>query len=153
MIAAAVAGSLCLAGIVGAQAPSAATPATPNPGAAAPVQQTPIPAPGSAIPNPSASTTGPSAVTPASPAGSTTMQNPSLAASPIQMPSAVPNKAETAPSAFDKLATAGATSVSKQETDKLVGFDRAFSEAVRDKDGKLTKDEFNLAWAIYTGRT
>ena len=108
MIAAAVAGSLCLAGIVNAQAPSAATPATPNP---------------------------------------------SLAASPIQMPSAVPNKAETAPSAFDKLATAGAASVSKQQTDKLVGFDRAFSEADRDKDGKLTKDEFNLAWAIYTGRT
>jgi hypothetical protein len=125
MIAAAVAGSLCLAGIVNAQAPSAATPATPNPSAAAP----------------------------ASPPGSTTMQSPSLAASPIQMPSAVPNKAETAPSAFDKLATSGATSVSKQETDKLVGFDRAFTEADRDKDGKLTKDEFNLAWAIYTGRT
>ena len=119
MIAAAVAGSLCLAGIVNGHAPSAATPATPNP----------------------------------SPPGSTAMQNPSLAASPIQMPSAVPNKAETAPSAFDKLATSGATSVSKQDTDKLVGFDRAFSEADRDKDGKLTKDEFNLAWALYTGRT
>jgi len=81
------------------------------------------------------------------------MQNPSLSASPIQMPSAIPNKAETAPSAFDKLATSGSTFVTKQEADRLDGFDRAFSEADRDKDGKLTKDEFNLAWAIYTGRT
>jgi Ca2+-binding EF-hand superfamily protein len=80
------------------------------------------------------------------------MQNPGVATSPIQMPSAVPNKAETAVSAFDKLATKGATSVTKQEADKLVGFDRAFSEADRDKDGKLTKEEFNAAWAIYTGR-
>src|SRR6185436_14998059 len=104
-IVAAVAGSLCVAGFANAQAPSAATPSAPSPGAAAPVQQTPIPAPSAAIPNPSSpSTTSSSAMTPPpSPAGSTTMQNPSLAASPIQMPSAVPNKAETAPSAFDKL--------------------------------------------------
>lgn len=155
MIVAAVAGSLCVAGFSSAQAPSAATPSAPSPNAAAPVQQTPIPAPRAAIPNPSTpSTTSPSAMTPPpSPAGSTTMQNPSLAASPIQMPSAVPNKAETAPSAFDKLATSGSTFVTKQETERIAGFDRAFSEADRDKDGKLTKDEFNLAWSIYTGRT
>ena len=155
MIVAAVAGSLCVAGFASAQAPSAATPSAPNPSAAAPVQQTPIPAPSAAIPNPSTpSTTSPSAMTPpSSPAGSTTMQNSGLAASPIQMPSAVPNKAETAPSAFDKLATSGSTFVTKQETERIAGFDRAFSEADRDKDGKLTKDEFNLAWSIYTGRT
>jgi hypothetical protein len=81
------------------------------------------------------------------------MQNPGLASSPIQMPSVLPNRAETAPSAFDKLATSGSTFVTKQETDRLDGFDRAFSEADRDRDGKLTKDEFNVAWAIYTGRT
>jgi len=151
MIVAAVAGSLCVAGAVNAQAPSAATPSAPNPSAAAPVQQTPIPAPGATSPRPT--TTSPGAMTsPPSPQGST-MQNPSLSASPIQMPSAIPNKAETAPSAFDKLATSGSTFVTKQEADRLDGFDRAFSEADRDKDGKLTKDEFNLAWAIYTGRT
>ena len=81
------------------------------------------------------------------------MSNPALASSPIQMPSAIPSKAETAPSAFDKLATSGATFVTKEESGKLDGFDNAFSEADRDRDGKLNKDEFAVAWAIYTGRT
>jgi len=160
MIVAAVAGSLCFAGTVNAQAPSAPagasapTPATPNPSAAAPVQQTPVPTPGAAVPNPSVQQPTPSGSAPSrSTPSSNGMQNPGLAASPIQMPSMLPNKAETAPSAFDKLATSGSTSVTKQETDKLAGFDRAFTEADRDRDGKLTKDEFNLAWSIYTGRT
>jgi hypothetical protein len=150
VIVAALTGSMGVAGVTSAQVPSAAPPATPNPSAAAPVQQTPTPpvaAPG-ATQNPSATPNrSPSA------SGSTTMQNPGLASSPIQMPSVLPNRAETAPSAFDKLATSGSTFVTKQETDRLDGFDRAFSEADRDRDGKLTKDEFNVAWAIYTGRT
>ena len=81
------------------------------------------------------------------------MQNPNLASSPIQMPSVLPSRAETASSAFDKLAASGSTFVTKEEADKLDGFDRAFAEADRDKDGKLSKDEFNAAWAIYSGRT
>ena len=159
MIVAAVAGSLT-AGVINAQAPSAATPAAPNPSAAAPAQQTPIAplqAPGTTQ-SPSAPTAptiqSPGASTnPQSRSGSTTMQNPNVAASPIQMPSVLPSRAETAPSAFDKLATSGSTFVTKEETDRLDGFGRAFSEADRDRDGKLTKEEFNLAWAIYTGRT
>ena len=81
------------------------------------------------------------------------MQNPNLATSPIQMPTVVPSKAETAASAFDKLASSGSTFVTKEQADRLDGFDRAFSDADRDKDGKLSRDEFNAAWAIYTGRT
>jgi Ca2+-binding EF-hand superfamily protein len=37
--------------------------------------------------------------------------------------------------------------VTKEQADRLDGFDRAFSDADRDKDGKLSKDEFNSAWA------
>ena len=69
------------------------------------------------------------------------------------MPTTIPGKSETAPSAFQKLAASGATYVTKEQTDKLDGFDRAFSEADRDKDGKLTSDEFVVAWAIYTGKS
>ena len=158
MIVAAVAGSLFLTGAVSGQGPSAgpsaATPATPNPSAAAPIQQTPIPAPAASIPAPSSSASNPSASAPSqAPGSTTTMQNPNLAGSPIQMPSAVPSKAETASSAFEKLAQSGSTFVTKEESGKIVGFDRAFSEADRDRDGKLSKDEFTTAWAIYTGRT
>jgi len=87
---------------------------------------------------------------PATPAPPAT---PSYSSSPIQMPTVIPSKSETAPSAFTKLAGAGAAYVSKEQADKLDGFDRAFSEADRDKDGKLTADEFVLAWAIYTGKS
>jgi hypothetical protein len=140
----------------GAQAPSAAAPPTPNPMSAAPVQQTPIPAastPAAPLQTPSTAQ-NPTATAPLqTPSGSTRMQNPNLASSPIQMPSVIPSRAETAVSAFDKLATSGSTFVTKEEAGRVEGFDRAFSEADRDKDGKLTKDEFNVAWAIYTGRT
>lgn len=84
--------------------------------------------------------------TPAPPA------TPGYSSSPIQMPSAIPSKSETAPSAFEKLAMSR-TFVAKEEAGKLDGFDRAFSEADRDKDGKLNPEEFAVAWAIYTGRT
>jgi hypothetical protein len=136
MIVAAVAGSLCVAGLP-APGSFAATPSAPNPERRSACPADAGSRPSAAIPNPSTpSTTSPSAMTPPpSPPGSTTMQNPSLAASPIQMPSAVPNKAETAPSAFDKLATSGSTFVTKQETERIAGFDRAFSEADRDKEG------------------
>jgi hypothetical protein len=153
MIVAAVAATLWL-GAAGAQAPSAAPP---SPSSAAPVQQTPLStSPNTATPaqNPSAAPMqSPGVMGTPRPMGSTTLQNPNVSGSPIQMPSVLPSRAETAPSAFDKLASSGSTFVTKDETDRLDGFDRAFSEADRDRDGKLTKDEFNVAWAIYTGRT
>jgi hypothetical protein len=165
MIAAAIAGTLTL-GIANAQVSSAAAPSMPSPSAAAPVQQTPLPAATTAVPPPqSPSVTSPlqtpnamqnpSASAPSGTAtgtGTSALQNPNLATSPIQMPTSIPSKAETAPSAFDKLAASGSTFVTKEDADRLDGFDRAFSEADRDKDGKLTKEEFNAAWAIYTGR-
>ena len=101
--------------------------------------------------NPSAS--APLQTPGSTPGPTTTLQNPNLSASPIQMPSVTPGKSETAGSAFGKLAPSGSTFVTKEQSDKLVGFDRAFSEADRDRDGKLNKDEFATAWAIYTGRT
>ncbi len=69
------------------------------------------------------------------------------------MPAAIPSKSETAPSAFEKLGASRLGHVTKEEASKLDGFDRAFSEADRDKDEKLNPDEFALAWAIYTGKT
>jgi hypothetical protein len=152
---AAVAGILA-AGAGGAQVPSAAPTATPNPTTAAPIQQTPLPPTPTPAPLQSPGVTSPlqtpqSSTSPG--AGATAMQNPNLASSPIQMPAVVPSKAETASSAFDKLAASGSTFVTKEQADRLDGFDRAFSDADRDKDGKLTREEFNAAWAIYTGRT
>lgn len=93
--------------------------------------------------------------TPATPANPTpaTPANPSYSSSPIQMPTMTPSKSETAPSAFGKLASSGAGYVTKEQAGKLDGFDRAFSEADRDKDNKLSADEFAVAWAIYTGKT
>ena len=165
MIAAAVVGLLSI-GATSAQVPSAAPAPMPNPTSAAPVQQTPpstptavapLQSPGVASPvqNPSAMQ-NPGVSAPQAPSaaagGTTGMQNPNLATSPIQMPTVVPSKAETAASAFDKLASSGSTFVTKEQADRLDGFDRAFSDADRDRDGKLSKDEFNSARAIYTGR-
>ena len=133
MLVATVAG-LSLAGAAHAQVQPVQSAATPAP-TTNPSYSTPAPTP------------KPSAATPAP------MSSPSIAGSPIQMPSAIPGKAETASSAFDKLAASGATSITKEDANKLDGFDRAFSEADRDRDGKLSKDEFATAWAIYTGRT
>jgi len=165
MIVAAVAGLLAI-GAASAQAPAAAPAPAPSPASAAPVPQTtpptpsavaPLQTPGVASPvqNPNAMQS-PGASTPqaasGTAAGTTRMQNPNLATSPIQMPTVVPSKAETAASAFDKLASSGSTFVTREQVDRLDGFDRAFSDADRDKDGRLSKDEFNAAWAIYTGR-
>ena len=68
------------------------------------------------------------------------------------MPGAIPSKSETVGSAFGKLSSSQQY-VTRDEAAKLDGFDRAFAEADRDKDGKLNLDEFAAAWAIYTGRT
>jgi len=55
-------------------------------------------------------------------------------------------------SAFGKLSSSQQY-VTRDEAGKLDGFDRAFVEADRDKDGRLNQEEFAVAWAIYTGRT
>lgn len=78
--------------------------------------------------------------------------SPSYSSSPIRMPGTIPSKSETASSAFEKLA-ASQRFVTREEAGKLDGFDRAFAEADRDKDDKLSQEEFAAAWAIYTGRT
>jgi Ca2+-binding EF-hand superfamily protein len=69
------------------------------------------------------------------------------------MPTVIPSKAETASSAFAKLAQSGSTFVTREQASRLEGFDRAFSDADRNRDGQLDRDEFNAAWANYTGRT
>jgi len=75
------------------------------------------------------------------------MANPNLSSSPIQMPGAVPSKSETMGSAFGKLSSSQQY-VTRDEAGKLDGFDRAFTEADRDKDGRLNQEEFATAWAI-----
>jgi Ca2+-binding EF-hand superfamily protein len=85
---------------------------------------------------------------PATPAQSTT---PSHSSPATKMPSVTPNKAETASSAFEKLDTSRLGYVTKDEAAKLDGFDKVFTQADKNKDGKLSQDEFKVAWAIYTG--
>ena len=70
---------------------------------------------------------------------------------PKQMPAVTPNKSETAASAFEKLDAAHAGYVTKEQAAKLDGFDKTFVQADKNKAGKLDQDEFNAAWAIYTG--
>jgi EF hand len=70
-----------------------------------------------------------------------------------QMPAVIPSKSENAMSAFEKLDSAHLGYVAKEQVAKLDGFDKAFAEADKNKDGKLSQDEFRAAWAIYTGNT
>jgi hypothetical protein len=60
---------------------------------------------------------------------------PNQSTTAMQMPSATPSKSETAVSAFAK----------------LEGFDKAFDQADKNKDGKLTQSEFEVAWGMYSG--
>lgn len=77
-------------------------------------------------------------------------QTPS-SSTPTQVSAMTPNKSETAASAFEKLDAAHAGYVTKEQAAKLDGFDKAFTQADKNKDGKLDRDEFKAAWAIYTG--
>jgi hypothetical protein len=70
---------------------------------------------------------------------------------PTQMSAVTPNKSETVASAFEKLDAAHAGYVTKEQAAKLDGFDKAFTQADKNKDGKLDRDEFKAAWALYTG--
>ncbi|MGE5088030.1 MAG: EF-hand domain-containing protein [Candidatus Levyibacteriota bacterium] len=40
--------------------------------------------------------------------------------------------------------------MTKQETAALEGFNKAFNQADKNKDGKLSPSEFQVAWATYT---
>ena len=70
---------------------------------------------------------------------------------PMQMSAVTPNKSETAASAFEKLDAAHAGYVTKEQAAKLDGFDKSFTQADKNKDGKLDRDEFKAGWALYTG--
>jgi len=49
-----------------------------------------------------------------------------------------------------KLDAAKAGYVTKEQATKLNGFD--FTQADKNKDGKLDRDEFNAAWGVYSGK-
>ena len=90
------------------------------------------------------------AVAQTQPAAPAQAHTPGYSSSATQMPAMIPNKSETASSAFDKLDASHAGYVTKEQVAKLDGFNSAFTQADKDKDGKLNRDEFQAAWAIYT---
>jgi len=67
---------------------------------------------------------------------------------PSQMSTTAPSKSDTAVSAFQNLDAAKAGYVTKEQAAKLNGFD--FTQADKNKDGKLDRDEFNAAWGVYS---
>jgi EF hand domain-containing protein len=69
---------------------------------------------------------------------------------PSQMSNMAPSKSDTAVSAFQKLDTAKAGYVTKEQAARIEGFD--FTQADKNKDGKLDRDEFNAAWGVYSGK-
>ena len=69
---------------------------------------------------------------------------------PSQMSTMAPSKSDSAVSAFQKLDAAKAGYVTKEQAAKLSGFD--FTQADKNKDGKLDRDEFNAAWGVYSGK-
>lgn len=64
----------------------------------------------------------------------------------------VPGKAELAPSAFGKLDANRRGYVTREDTTQLNGFDNAFQQADANKDGRLSQDEFNRAWNLYSNQ-
>ena len=132
-----VAGCFALAGLAVAQSQPAAPaeqPATSHP--AMPAQQSKPATPAESQPAMSH---------PALPAQSQTSGS-----NPSQMSTMGPSKSDTAVSAFQKLDAAKAGYVTKEQAVKLDGFD--FTQADKNKDGKLDRDEFNAAWVLYSGK-
>ena len=69
---------------------------------------------------------------------------------PSQASTMAPSKSDTAVSAFQKLDATKAGYVTKEQAAKIDGFD--FTQADKNKDGKLDRDEFNAAWGMYSGK-
>ena len=46
----------------------------------------------------------------------------------------------------------GSGFVTKERAARVDGFDKAFTQAGKNTDGKLDRDEFKAAWAIYTSK-
>ena len=62
-----------------------------------------------------------------------------------------PSKAEMADSAFRKLDPAGRGYVSRDDVRQLSGFDQVFIQNDANRDGRLSSDEFQKAWTLYSG--
>ncbi len=121
--------AIALCTLAGAALAQSTTPQTPMT-----TPQTPMSTPSTAAPataaQPPATTTAPAATTPA-PTGSSAMR--------------VPSRSEPADSAFRSLDTANRGYLSKSDVQKLDGI--SFDAADTNKDGRLSKEEFERAWA------
>ena len=62
----------------------------------------------------------------------------------------MPSRQEISAKAFDKLTEGKREFVTRADVAGLPGFDSAFEQADADHDGRLTQDEFNTAWTIYS---
>jgi hypothetical protein len=62
----------------------------------------------------------------------------------------MPSRQEISAKAFDKLTAGKREFVTRADVAGLPGFDSAFEQADANHDGRLTEDEFNTAWTIYT---
>ena len=71
---------------------------------------------------------------------------------PFAMPKVVPNKEETPDSAFAKLDSNNKGYLTPEDISPLSGFDVPFQAADVTHNGKLTREEFDAAWSLYTGR-
>ena|SRR5260221_13794531 len=75
-----------------------------------------------------------------------------LPTAPFSMPHVVPSKEETPDSAFAKLDSGKKGYLIPEDVSPLNGFDVPFRAADVTHNGKLTREEFDAAWSIYTGR-
>ena len=127
--------TLAVAMVSGALAASTAF----SQGASPSTPSTPPSATGTAAPPPSTST-------PSAPPATSMDKGTS---SPTAM---TPGKTEMSSSAFTKLDASKRGYVTKADVAQLQGFDSAFQQADTNNDGKLSKDEFDRAWGIYSGQ-